>query len=235
MSDDQRPALLPRAGFLRSNGLSLFFALLLLLALVGQALVGSHAYNEEARTAGLQEIGILGYVLSSSFAVDVAENWQSEFLQFTLYILATVWLVQRGSSESKKPGDEGRESDEQQKVGRHATEDSPSWARVGGWRTRLYSHSLVLTMAAVFALSWTAQFIAGRVARNEERLRDLLDPLGPLQYLQSSDFWLRTLQNWQSEFLAIGCMAVFAIYLRERGSPESKEVGTAHHVTSSSD
>ncbi len=235
MSDDQRPALLPRAGFLRSNGLSLFFALLLLLALVGQAVVGSNAYNEEARTAGLQEIGILGYVLSSSFAVDVAENWQSEFLQFTLYILATVWLVQRGSSESKKPGDEGRESDEQQKVGPHATEDSPSWARVGGWRTRLYSHSLVLTMATVFALSWTAQFIAGRVARNEERLRDLLDPLGPLKYLQSSDFWLRTLQNWQSEFLAIGCMAVFAIYLRERGSPESKEVGTAHHVTSSSD
>ena len=90
-------------------------------------------------------------------------------------------------------------------------------------------------MAAVFALSWTAQFIAGRVARNEERLRDLLDPLGPLQYLQSSDFWLRTLQNWQSEFLAIGCMAVFAIYLRERGSPESKEVGAPHDLTSSSD
>ncbi len=235
MSAGDHPSLLPRAGFLRQNGLSLFFALLLLLALVGQALVGSHAYDEEARTAGLQEIGVLRYVLSSSFAVDVAENWQSEFLQFTLYILATVWLVQRGSSESKKPGNEGRESDEQQMVGEHATADSPRWARVGGWRTRLYSHSLVLVMGTVFLVSWTAQLVAGRVARNEERMRDLLEPLGPVQYLGSSDFWLRTFQNWQSEFLAIGTMAVFAIYLRERGSPESKEVGTAHDVTSSSD
>ena len=229
------PRFVPRTAFIRENGLSLFFALLLLLALVGQAWMGLRGYNEEARTAGLQEVGLWRYVTSASFAVDVAENWQSEFLQFTLYIAATVWLVQRGSSESKKPGDEGRESDEQQLVGSHANADSPRWAKVGGWRTRLYSHSLVSVMAIVFLLSWTAQFVAGRVAHNEERMRDLLDPLGPGQYLAAPDFWTRTFQNWQSELLAIGTMAVFAIYLRERGSPESKEVGAPHDAPSSSD
>jgi membrane protein implicated in regulation of membrane protease activity len=222
-------------GFLRDNALSLVFGGLLLLTLTGQSIWGVVGYNQEARTAGLQQISLLRYVTSSSFAVDVAENWQSEFLQFVLYIFLTVWLVQRGSSESKSPGDEGRESDEQQMVGKFAKPDSPAWARVGGWRTRLYSHSLVLVMLLVFIGSWSAQAIAGRVANNEERLRDRLDPLGMGAYVTSPDFWGRTLQNWQSELLAIGTMAVFAIYLRERGSPESKEVGAPHAVTQSSD
>jgi membrane protein implicated in regulation of membrane protease activity len=222
-------------GFWRDSSLSLVFGGLLLAALGGQAAWGLVGYNEAARTAGLQEVSFLRYVTSSGFAVDVAENWQSEFLQFVLYIGLTVWLVQRGSSESKEPGDEGRESDEEQMVGEYARPDSPAWARAGGWRTRLYSHSLVLVMAVVFLGSWSAQAVAGRVADNEERMRDLLDPVGLGAYLVSPDFWGRTLQNWQSELLAIGTMAVFAIYLRERGSPESKQVGAPHAVTTSSD
>jgi hypothetical protein len=221
--------------FWRDNSLSLVFGGLLLLTLAAQSWWGAALYNEEARTAGLQEISLWRYVTSSTFAVDVAENWQSEFLQFVLYIFFTVWLVQRGSSESKPPGNEGRESDQQQLVKSHARAGSPSWATVGGWRTRLYSHSLVTAMAVLFVLSWTAQAIAGRVANNEERLRDRLDPMSLGEYLRAPDFWSRTLQNWQSELLAIGTMVVFAIYLRERGSPESKEVGAPHHLTSSSD
>lgn len=225
----------PPRSFLRDSSLSLVFGALLLLALAGQAWWGVVGYNEEARTAGLQEVSLWRYVTSSSFAVDVAENWQSEFLQFSLYIALTVWLVQRGSSESKKPGDEGRESDEEQLVGDFARPDSPAWARAGGWRTRVYSHSLVIAMTVVFLASWGAQAVAGRVADNELRLREHLDPLDLGGYLASPDFWGRTLQNWQSELLAIGTMAVFAIYLRERGSPESKEVGAPHGLTSSSD
>jgi len=221
--------------FWRDNSLSLVFGGLLLLSLAAQSWWGAALYNEEARTAGLQEISLWRYVTSSTFAVDVAENWQSEFLQFVLYIFFTVWLVQRGSSESKRPGNEGRESDEQQLVKSHARASSPAWAKIGGWRTRLYSHSLVTAMAVLFVLSWTAQAIAGRVANNEERLRERLDPMSLGEYLRAPDFWSRTLQNWQSELLAIGTMVVFAIYLRERGSPESKEVGAPHHLTSSSD
>ena len=224
----------PRS-FWRDSSLSLVFGGLLLAALGGQAVWGLLGYNEAARTAGLQQVSLGRYVTSSGFAVDVAENWQSEFLQFVLYIALTVWLVQRGSSESKEPGDEGRESDEKQLVEEFARPDSPAWARVGGWRTRIYSHSLVLVMALVFLASWSAQAVAGRVADNEERMRELLDPIGLGAYLVSPDFWGRTLQNWQSELLAIGTMAVFAIYLRERGSPESKEVGAPHAVTQSSD
>lgn len=223
----------PPRGFIRDNSLSLAFGLLFLLALVGQAFAGLADHNAQARTAGLPEMSWWRFVTSSSFAVDVAENWQSEFLQFTLYILATVWLVQRGSSESKPPGREGRESDEEQMLGAHLHARSPRWARAGGWRTRVYSHSLALAMATVFLLSWTAQAVTGRVAANEERTRDLLPPLGLADYVRSPDFWNRTLQNWQSELLAIGTMAVFAIYLRERGSPESKEVGAPHDVTRS--
>ena len=219
----------------RDNALSLVFGLMLLATLAGQGVWGLVGYNQAARTAGLQEISLLRYLTSSSFAVDLSENWQSEYLQFTLYILLTIWLVQRGSSESKKPGETGRESDEKQLVGAFARPDSPQWARVGGWRTALYSHSLVTVMAIIFALSWSAQAVTGRVANNEERMRDLLDPLSLGAYLGSPDFWGRTLQNWQSELLAVGSMTVFAIYLRERGSPESKEVGAPHHATTSDD
>lgn len=217
--------------FLRDNSLSLVFGGLLLVCLAAQAFVGLAGYNEAARTAGLQTMTLGRYVTSSSFAVDVAENWQSEYLQFTLYILLTVWLVQRGSSESKQPGAAGRGSDEEQLLGAHVTPGSPAWARAGGWRTSLYSHSLASVMGLIFALSWAAQAVAGRVAHNEERLRDLLDPLSLPQYLGSPDFWGRTLQNWQSELLAVGSMAAFTIYLRERGSPESKPVGAPHDRT----
>ena len=219
----------------RHNSLTIVFGLLLLVFVAGQAVSGLAEYNETARTDGLQEISLLRYLSSSSFAVDLLENWQSEYLQFTLYILLTVWLVQQGSSESKKPGDEGRGSDEDELVGRHARPDSPRWAQVGGWRRSIYSHSLLIVMGTVFVLSWCAQAVTGRVTENQQRMRDLLDPVGLGDYVVSPDFWSRTMQNWQSEMLAIGSMAVFAIYLRERGSPESKQVGMPHDVTTSDD
>lgn len=225
----------PKPRWWRDNGLSLAFGFLLLVALAGQAFWGQLAYNEEAQAAGLQQIGLGDYITSSSFAVDVAENWQSEYLQFLLFILATIWLVQRGSSESKKIDEAGLQSDEDMLLGEHALVQSPRWAKAAGWRRRLYSHSLTLAMGTIFMLSWAAQAIAGRVAGNEQRMRDLLEPLSLGQYLASSDFWGRTLQNWQSEFLAVGSMAVFSIWLRERGSPESKPVGSPHDETTSDD
>lgn len=142
---------------LRDHGLALVFGGLLLLALVGQALWGLAGVNGEARDKGLQTISLGEYLTSSSFAVDVAENWQSEYLQFLLFILLTVWFVQRGSPESKPLDKTGRESDEDQKVGAYAQPDSPRWAVVGGWRRTLFSRSLGLTMGAIFLGSWSAQ------------------------------------------------------------------------------
>lgn len=217
--------------FLKQNSLSLSFGLLFLAALVGQAFAGLADYNNQQIADGLARVSLSQYVTSSSFAVDVAENWQSEYLQFLLYIVATVWLLQRGSPESKELDEPGRESDEKQRIGRYAKDDSPRWAAVGGLRTAIYSRSLGLVMGSIFVASWLAQAVAGWSAYNEERLKQLQDPLTWPSYLASADFWNRSLQNWQSEFLAIGSMAVLSIYLRHRGSPESKPVGVSHEST----
>jgi hypothetical protein len=163
--------------------------------------------------------------------VAVMENWQSEYLQFTLFILGTVWLLQRGSPESKQLGQAGLESDEKQKVGRHATADSPRWAKVGGLRTALYSHSLLIVMITLWLGSWFAQSVAGRSAYNAEQLDHQAGTVGWIGYLGTNEFWDRTLQNWQSEFLAVGSMAILSVYLRQRGSPESKPVGAPHKAT----
>lgn len=215
----------------RNNGLTLFFGTIFAAALAGQALTGVALFNQDQVAAGLAPVTFGQFVTSSTFAVDVTENWQSEYLQFLLYILATVWLVQRGSPESKKPEETGRESDEDQHVLEHSTEDSPRWARVPGWRLSLYSRSLSLAMGTIFVLSWLAQSIAGTAAYDEEQLRNLQDPISWGQYVTQPEFWGRTLQNWQSEFLAVASMVILSVYLRERGSPESKPVGTSHAAT----
>jgi hypothetical protein len=216
---------------LRDNSLSWFFGLLLLGALVGQAFTGLADYNSQVAIDDLPAMTIGEYVTSSQFAVDVAENWQSEYLQFFLYIMLTVWLIQRGSPESKKAEERGGEDDKKQKVGRHVDRHSPRWAKAGGWRTALYSNSLGIVMALFFFGSWGAQLIAGTSAYNSDRLQNLQAPLSIGQYAFSADFWNRTLQNWQSEFLAVLSMVVLSIYLRERGSPESKPVGASHEAT----
>ncbi|MGY1810221.1 DUF6766 family protein [Blastococcus sp. SYSU D00669] len=224
----------PSYGFLRNNALSLAFGTLFLVTLVGQAISGTADFNAQQLADGLEPVGLLDYVTSSSFMVDVMENWQSEYLQFFLFIFATVWFVQKGSTESKEPGQEGPESDEEQKVGRHADEDSPAWARVGGWRTALFSRSLGLLMGALFLLTWVASAVTGWAAFNSEQLGQRQDPVSLLGYLGEADFWNRSFQNWQSEMLAVGSMAIFAVYLRQRGSPESKPVGVAHADTGQS-
>jgi len=221
----------PGYGFVRNNALSLAFGALFLITLVGQAISGVADFNAQQVTDGLPQVGFLDYVTSSSFAVDVMENWQSEYLQFLLYILATVWLVQKGSSESKDPGDEGPESDKEQRIGRHAPVDSPAWARIGGWRTAVFSRSLGLLMGVLFLLTWAASAIAGWAAFNSQQLGQRQDPVTFVGYLGQADFWNRSFQNWQSEMLAVGSMAIFAVYLRQRGSPESKPVGVAHADT----
>jgi hypothetical protein len=220
--------------FVRDNGLSLFFGVIFLVALFGESVAGRAQYNEQEQAQGREPVTYVEYVTSSAFAADVAENWQSEYLQFLLYIGATTWLVQRGSPESKPVDEVGTESDQKQKVGRHATPSSPRWAAVGGLRTAVYSSSLMLLMGALFLGSWAAQSIAGRSAFNEQQLAQKQDPLSWGEYVESPDFWNRTLQNWQSEFLAVGSMVVFSIYLRQRGSPESKPVGAPHEATATS-
>jgi hypothetical protein len=222
--------MMPRA--IRDNGLSIAFGLLFLAALAGQSVAGYADFTERQTEHGEGVPGFWGFVFSSDFVVDVAENWQSEFLQFFLFILATIWLVQRGSPESKKPGDEGTGSDREQLTGRHASAHSPAWARARGLRQTVFSNSLLLMMGTIFLLSWLAQSLAGTVVMNEDNAQHGQPPIGWLEYLGTPDFWNRTLQNWQSEFLAVGAMIAFSIFLRQRGSSESKPVGIPHSESS---
>jgi hypothetical protein len=217
--------------FVRNNSLSLFFLALFAGTLVLQALAGHADFNEDQDRHGDPRLSLGRYVVSSAFGTAVLENWQSEYLQFTLFIVATVWLLQRGSPESKELDKPGLESDEDQRVGPHADPSSPGWAKVHGVRRRLYENSLLIVMAAIWLSSWFAQSVTGVSDYNTERLDHHQLPVSWVDYLGRPDFWEKTLQNWQSEFLAVGSMAILAVYLRQRGSPESKPVGAPHDAT----
>jgi len=215
----------------RNNALSILFFALFVLAIIGQSIAGFFENNERLVQHAQAPVGFLEFITSSEFVVDVAENWQSEFLQFFLFIAATIWLVQRGSPESKKPGDEGPGTDKDQKVGRYAEPDSPEWAKSRGLPQVIFSNSLLLLMGTIFVLSWLAQSLAGVVVFNSDSAEHGQAAISWAEYVVTSDFWSRTLQNWQSEFLAVGAMIAFSIFLRQRGSSESKPVGEPHHVT----
>jgi hypothetical protein len=217
--------------FLRDNSMSIVFLLLFLAALFGQAIAGHAQFNDVAQSHGDPTMSLGRYVISSDFGAAVMENWQSEYLQFTLFILLTVWLLQRGSPESKELDNAGRESDQSQKVGGHAQQNSPRWAKVAGVRRTLYENSLVLVMGTFWLGTWLAQSITGTAQYNAEQLGHQQDPLSWSSYITTANFWENTLENWQSEFLAVGSMAILAVYLRQRGSPESKPVGAPHSAT----
>jgi hypothetical protein len=217
--------------FLRDNSMSIVFLALFLAALSGQAIAGHADFNDTAVSHGDATISLGRYVLSSDFGSAVMENWQSEYLQFTLFILLTVWLLQRGSPESKELDKAGRESDQSQKVGTHAQHNSPRWAKVAGIRRTIYENSLVLVMTTIWLGTWLAQSITGAAQYNADQLDHQQDPVSWAHYITSASFWENTLENWQSEFLAVGSMAILAVYLRQRGSPESKPVGTPHSAT----
>ena len=220
--------------WVRNNGLSLFFLVLFLGALAGQSVAGQRVFNAEQLQYGGEAISYPRYLVSSHFRAALLENWQSEYLQFTLFIFATIWLIQRGSNESKPPADAGVESDRRQLVGPHAQRNSPRWAKVGGLPRRLYENSLLIVMTTIFIASWAGQSVTAWNEFNEEQRAHDDRAVSWLSYVGNADFWEKTLQNWQSEFLAVGTLAVFTIYLRQRGSPESKPVGAPHDQTGTS-
>ena len=220
--------------FARDNGLSLFFLALFVGTVAAQSIAGQHAENADLAEHGARAISWWSYVISPSFAGALMENWQSEFLQFSLFIGATIWLVQKGSNESSELDQVGTEDDRTQLVGRFTPIGGPGVARRNDVRTRVYENSLLLVMTLIFLVTWFAQSLNNWRVFNDERHSHDLSSIAWVDYLVNADFWEKTLQNWQSEFLAVGTMVVFTIYLRQRGSPESKPVGAPHDETGTS-
>jgi hypothetical protein len=211
-------------GFFRRNGLTLVFAALTALTLAGHGLAGWQHENQERAERGQPAEPLPDYLRSGGFLSSLFENWESEFLQMGAFVLLTVWLRQRGSSESRPLDPAEEEPDEP------VPRSEQPWPvrRGGAWR-RLYEHSLSLALFGLFAVSFGAHLVSSWHDHREERQARGLPAQTLPAYAGDSRFWFESLQNWQSEFMSVVALCVLSIYLREKDSPQSKAV-TARHT-----
>jgi hypothetical protein len=217
------------ATFVRENGLSLTLAALFLASIAAQIAFGLAAYNEERREAGFGAVTLGTYLTSGHFLEALFENWESEFLQMGIFVVLSAKLVQKGSAESKPP-DEPNESDEDPR--QHQSDPKAPWpVRRGGWVLAMYENSLAIAFIGLFAASFVLHAIGGFFNINEENLAKGHAPQTFGEYWTSSQFWYESFQNWQSEFLAVLAIVVLTIFLRQRGSPQSKPVAAPHDET----
>jgi hypothetical protein len=211
---------------LRNNGLSLALLVLFLASIVGQVFAGWCALSEELAIHGHSAPGLRNYLLSGHFISATFENWESEFLQMAVYVVLTAWLIQKGSPESRNP-------DESTDEPRAASPSAPWPVRKGGLWLWLYAHSLSITFFLLFALSFWLHLLGSTRRTNEQALLHAAPTVSAVERLADPEFWYESFQNWQSEFLSIGTLVVLGIFLRERGSPESKPVHAPHSQTGS--
>ena len=215
--------------FLLDNGLSLVMFGLFAVFLVAQSITGFAVYNDNQREHGEATISYSEYLDSGHFIEATFENWESEYLQMGAYVLFTVYLFQRGSSESKDP-DKEESVDEDPRQARDRS-DVPWPVRYGGPVLKLYEHSLALALLLLFLISFLLHAIGGAREYSQEQLAHGGQAVSTVEFLRTSEFWFQSFQNWQSEFLAVFSLVVLSIFLRQRGSPESKPVAAAHSET----
>jgi hypothetical protein len=215
---------------LRENGLSIVLVSLFLVFWIGQSVVGNLEYSSEQQEHGQRGLAYASYLRSSHFWEATAENWESEFLQIFAYVLLTAFLYQKGSAESKKL-DEPETVDRDPRRKRRQ-QDVPGPVRRGGLALKLYEHSLSLAFLLLFLVSIAMHALSGTSEYNaEQATHGEQNNLSVLQYVGTSRFGFESFQNWQSEFLAIAAVVLLSIFLRQRGSPESKPVDSPHSET----
>jgi len=215
--------------FVRENSLGLAAGLLFAMALLGQMVAGFFEYNVDRQTHGELPVAVDSYLTSGHFTEAVFENWESEFLQMATFVLLTVFLVQKGSPESK-PLDGDEPQDEKPNPRRRGV---PWPVRRGGIALKLYENSLGLGLIGLFLFSFALHAVGGAAEFNEEQLaHGQSDQVTALGYITTSRFWFESFQNWQSEFMSVGVLVVLSIFLRQKGSPESKPVDAPHRKTS---
>jgi hypothetical protein len=213
--------------FFRNNSLSIVFITLFIISLAGQWLTGFMEYNKERKEEGQVPITLSAYSYSGHFIQATFENWESEFLQMALFVVLTISLRQKGSSESKT-------MDEEEEVDREPNprkKDAPWPVRKGGWIMAVYKHSLSLVLGLLFLISFCLH-LYGSLRDENEQLAIKGQPPEPLsRYIIDSRFWFESFQNWQSEFLSVFAIVVLSIYFRQKGSPQSKPVDAPHSET----
>jgi uncharacterized protein (DUF486 family) len=213
---------------LRDNALSLTMFGMFLVFLVAQSFAGFRSNNNDNQEHGQPRESYTEYIASGAFVEATFENWESEFLQMGVYVLFTAWLIQKGSPESKNP--DGEESDADPRAERD-NPGAPGPVRRGGLTLTLYEHSLSTALFALFLLSFVLHALGGHAEYNQQQLEHGQAAVSLWGFVTSSEFWFQSMQNWQSEFLAVGALAVLGIFLRQRGSPESKPVAAPHAQT----
>jgi hypothetical protein len=213
----------------KDNSLSIVLFTLFFLCLIGQYVTGWYAYNEEQSQHQAPQATFAGYVTEGHFLEALFENWESEFLQISAFVVLTAFLFQKGSAESKSIR-------KKERVDRIKTDSAydpkmPWPVRKGGIALTLYSHSLSIAIMLLFVIAFALHGIGGVRHYNQEQAEHAQPEVTTLEYMGTSTFWFESFQNWQSEFLSIAVMVVFTIFLRQIGSPESKPVDTPNRET----
>lgn len=223
-----------KPSFFYRNGLSIAVLVMMFIFWGGQFYTGWKEHNSELEEENRPQISAGQYITSGHFVSATFENWESEFLQMAIYVLLTVWLRQKGSSESKKlKGEEGAEDEEVDREPQPGP-DAPWPVRKGGVWLALYKKSLFIILSFLFILSFWLHFAGSHTDYNEKQLAKGKPPVSAGEYLQSSHFWFESFQNWQSEFLAVGSIVLLSIWFRQKGSPQSKPVDAPDSETGSS-
>lgn len=213
--------------FLRNNGLSIAFCLLFIAAWAAQAFTGFGSHNDDRRQEGQTPLTFSSYLHSGHFIQATFENWESEFLQMALFVVLTVSLRQKGSSESKKMA----EAEEVDREPLPQREGAPWAVKKGGWILFLYKRSLSLVLFLLFLLSFALHFYGSFKDENEQLAIKGIPPEPVSSYIADNRFWFESFQNWQSEFLSVFAIVVLSIFLRQQGSPQSKPVDASNDET----
>jgi hypothetical protein len=213
--------------FLHQNSLSIVFFLLFVVALLGQIICGFKEYNHELVEEGASAVKMQQYLVSGHFLQSTFENWESEFFQMALFVWLTIFLRQKGSSESK--GFSGQEEVDREPSAERRNVPWP--VKKGGIWLALYKHSLTLSLLILFVISFVVHTYGSLKDENLQRhlKGEPLESLG--NYLASSRLWFESFQNWESEFLSVFAIVVLSIYLRQIGSSQSKPVDAPHGET----
>lgn len=213
--------------FFRNNGLSITFLLLFLASIIGQVAFGLQEHNEEQVEDGGAAVSLADYLTTGHFIQATFENWESEFFQMALFVWFTIFLMQKGSSESKRFDG----TDESDREPDPTMEDAPWPVKKGGWALAVYKHSLTLSLLLLFIVSFIIHFYGSLADENEQNALKgkPLETAG--KYITDSRFWFESFQNWQSEFLSVFAIITLSIYLRQQGSPQSKPVDAPHDET----
>ncbi|MFI5510310.1 DUF6766 family protein [Mycobacterium sp. NPDC051804] len=224
------PSRRPLHDIVRENGLLLACVGLFVVFFGGMIISGAATYNQEQLEHGsTEQVSVLQYLVTGDFVEATFENWESEFLQMGMYVVLTALLYQKGSSESKPLNKSAPQDADPREA---AKRNSPWPVRRGGWPLAVYEHSLAIAFFALFFASWALHALGGVSAFNEEQIQHGQSAISVWRYVTTAQFWFESMQNWQSEFIAVAAIIGLSIFLRQRGSAESKPVADPHRETS---